>query len=856
MKIKFVFALLFGATFSAQAQESTPDSLAIPWGRGMLCLTSLQPNAVRIRYQEETRHNLPEWIYTSVPNPKPQFECTAVENGWLLKSEMMSVRLDTLLHSITASHHDGQPVFSTQSFSLNPSDIQGEPTYIADLTWDSPEGEALFGLGQFQDGQINVRGLMRRLTQVNTQIAIPMLLSNRGYGILWNNYGMTEFNPSDSSVKLTRVDETGEKEVVDVTTGEGNRSEVREKGRFIGQLKVPIDGTYSFLLDVGQAMARRHSLIIDGDTLIDYRNLWLPPTTSIQCHLKAGIHHVECLLEHNDRPVLYYQSVMCRSHFRSPVADAVDFTLFVGSADEVVAAYRRITGGSPLMPQWALGYIHCRERYHSQEELLQNATEFRKRHLPVDVMVQDWQYWGKQGWNAMVFDANDYPSPQAMTDSLHAMHQRLMLSVWAKVDPQSTVGQQMSEKGYFIPGTTWIDFFNPEAAQFYWQQSSQRLIAPYGIDALWQDATEPENDDLVNRRVGNGKYPGELFRNVFPLRVNHYVYNGWRQDDTLRRPMILTRSGFPGIQRYGVAMWSGDVGNDWQALSRQLTAGLGLMAAGMPWWTYDAGGFFRPGNQYANEEYIERMNRWIQASVFLPLMRVHGYMSDTEPWRYGSVAETNIRQNIQMRYHLLPYIYSEASAVSFEGSTLMRPLVFDFPHDDVALAQPTSYMFGKALLVNPVLAPHVKEWSTYLPAAEGGWYDFYSGKHYDGGQYVDIPVTETAIPVMARAGSILPWGPEKEYAGQETDGSLDIRLYPGVEGTFTLYEDEGTDFSYERGQCTRILFEWDDARRTLTIGKRNGEYPGMPSIRRFRIVLPDGTQRTAIYIGKRLRIKL
>jgi alpha-D-xyloside xylohydrolase len=303
-------------------------------------------------------------------------------------------------------------------------------------------------------------------------------------------------------------------------------------------------------------------------------------------------------------------------------------------------------------------------------------------------------------------------------------------------------------------------------------------------------------------------------------------------------------------------MWSGDVGNDWQALSRQLTAGLGLMAAGMPWWTYDAGGFFRPGNQYANEEYIERMNRWIQASVFLPLMRVHGYMSDTEPWRYGSVAETNIRQNIQMRYHLLPYIYSEASAVSFEGSTLMRPLVFDFPHDDVALAQPTSYMFGKALLVNPVLAPHVKEWRTYLPAAEGGWYDFYSGKHYDGGQYVDIPVTETAIPVMARAGSILPWGPEKEYAGQETDGSLDIRLYPGVEGTFTLYEDEGADFSYERGQCTRILFEWDDARRTLTIGKRNGEYPGMPTIRHFRIVLPDGTQRTAIYKGKRLRIKL
>lgn len=835
---------------------STPvDSLAIPWGQGTLCLTPLQSNAVRIRYQEEKRHDLPEWIYTSVPGSQPLFERKAIKDGWLWKSESMTVRLDTLHHSITATNREGQDIFSTQSFRLTSSEVQGEPTYVADMTWHSPEGEALFGLGQFQDGEINVRGLMRRLTQVNTQIAIPMLLSNRGYGILWNNYGMTEFNPSDSSVTLTRVEEAGEKEVVDVTTGEGNRSEVREAGRFIGQLEVPATGMYALLLDVGQTMARRHSLVIDGDTLVDYRNLWLPPTTSTRTWLEAGTHRVECTLEQTDRPVLYVQPVKGESHFRSPVANAVDFTLFVGTADEVVAAYRRTTGGCPLMPRWALGYIHCRERFHSQSELLENATEFRRRHLPVDVMVQDWQYWGNLGWNAMAFDAHDYPSPRAMTDSLHAMHQRLMLSVWAKMDPQSEVGRQMEEKGYFIPGTTWIDFFHPEAARFYWQQSRQRLIAPYGIDALWQDATEPENDDLVGRRVGNGEYPGELFRNAFPLRVNHYVYNGWRQADSLHRPMILTRSGFPGIQRYGVALWSGDVGNDWQALRRQLTAGLGLMAAGMPWWTYDAGGFFRPANQYADAEYIERMNRWIQASVFLPLMRVHGYTSDTEPWRYGRQAEAVIRQSLQLRYHLLPYIYSEAAAISFEGSTLMRPLVFDFPHDAEALAQPASYMFGKALLVNPVTAPHVKEWRTYLPTHAGGWYDFHSGRHHEGGQYVDVPVTESTIPVLVKAGSILPWGPEIEYAGQVTDGSLDIRLYPGADGAFTLYEDEGTDFSYERGQCARILFEWDDARRTLTMGERSGTYPGMPLRRTFHIVLPDGTQRTVRYKGKSVSVK-
>ena len=353
----------------------------------------------------------------------------------------------------------------------------------------------------------------------------------------------------------------------------------------------------------------------------------------------------------------------------------------------------------------------------------------------------------------MQFDEDYYPDPKALTDSLHRMDIRLMLSVWSKIDKNSKVGRQMLAKDYYIPGTDWIDFFNPEAATAYWQNFSQRLV-PLGIDAWWQDATEPENDDLVGRRVNNGRWSGEQVRNVYPLLVCKTVYEGLltanSQQLTANSPMILTRSGFPGIQRYGVALWSGDVGNDWETFRRQLTAGLGLQAAGIPWWTYDAGGFFRPHNQYTDSAYIERMLRWIETSVYLPLMRVHGYMSNTEPWNYGSEAQAIIADCLRERYRLLPYIERCAQMVSRQGGTLMRPLVFDFADDEEALKQKYEYMFGPELLICPITGPGATQWRVYLPKNDGGWYDNHTGQHYDGGQYVTVPVTKARIPVFRR----------------------------------------------------------------------------------------------------------
>jgi alpha-D-xyloside xylohydrolase len=720
---KLYTLLLLSVSISITAQT--------PFGRGSLTVKKVARNAVRIQYSEgEIKSDLPDWLYVRHDE---------------VEHQDISYNIDAARQTVKVCNQQGQPVFTATSHQLR----DGEATLI----FVSPSDEYLFGLGQFQDGYSNVRGLSRRLTQVNTQISIPMLISSKGYGILWNNYGLTEFNPCSQSVSLTKREGGGQREEVNVTSTEGGKKEVRERHIFEATIDIAEAGDYALLLDVGQKMARRHNLTVDGETVIEMQNLWLPPTASKIVHLDKGRHTLTAELTKDDKPTLYYNKVDDKTTFRSPVAEAVDYTVFIGTPDEIIAAYRELTGPCPLMPEWALGYIHCRERFHSSDEILQTARRFRDEQLPLSVIVQDWQYWGKYGWNSMKFDEAFYPDPKALTDSLHQMDVRLMVSVWSKIDKNSEVGREMEQGQYYIPGTDWIDFFNPDAAAAYWRNFRQRLL-PLGIDAWWQDATEPENDDLAGRRVNNGKWSGEQVRNVYPLLVNKTVYEGLVAAG--REPMILTRCGFPGIQRYGSAMWSGDVGNDWETFRRQITAGLGMQAAGIPWWTYDAGGFFRPIDQYTNDDYIERMLRWIETSVYLPLMRVHGYMSNTEPWNYGPEAQQVIAQCLKERQRLIPYIRECAERVSKEGYTLMRPLVFDFADDPEALRQKHEYMFGPELLISPVTEPGVTQWTTYLPRNAGGWTDQRTGRKYDGGQYVTTPVDKAHIPVFVRQGRRQP----------------------------------------------------------------------------------------------------
>ena len=738
MYLRYIL-LILAAVLTAYTKA---HAARLPFGKGHISVKFVARNAVRVQYAETTvADTLPDWLYVSHSE---------------VASPEISVEIDSAASRLSVKDRTGRTVFTATSHQLRPSLIPAPltlHTHEATLAFASPEDECLYGLGQFQDGYANIRGLARRLTQVNTQIAIPMLLSSKGYGILWNNYGLTEFNPCSRQIHLTKRSGSGAREVVSVTSTEGGRQEVRERHQFEAVIDIPEDGDYRLLLDVGQKMARRHNLSIDGRQVIEMQNIWLPPTSSAIVRLKAGRHAVTAELTKDDKPTLYYDKVGDETVFRSPVAGAVDYTVFVGTPDEVIASYRELTGKAPLMPEWALGYIHCRERFHSSEEILRTARRFRTEQMPVSMMVQDWQYWGNHGWNAMRFDEQRYPDPKALTDSLHAMGIRLMLSVWSKIDRQSEVGRYMEKAGHYIPGSDWIDFFSSDAAAAYWACFRDRLL-PLGIDAWWQDATEPENDDLCGRRVNHGRWEGELVRNIYPLLVCKTVYEGLVSEG--KEPMILTRSGFPGIQRYGAALWSGDVGNDWETFRRQITAGLGLQAAGIPWWTYDAGGFFRPQQQYTDTAYIERMLRWIELSVYLPLMRVHGYMSDTEPWNYGPEAQAVITDCLRERERLKPYLLHCDSLVSEKGYTLMRPLVFDFADDPVALRQPYEYMFGPALLISPVVEPGVSEWPTYLPKNAGGWTDYHMGQHYEGGQTVVTPVTKACIPVFVRAGQKRP----------------------------------------------------------------------------------------------------
>ena len=726
----------------------------------------------------------------------------------------------------------------------------------AEDSFVSPSDEYLFGTGQFQDGYLNVRGLPRRLTQVNTQIAIPFLLSSRGYGLLWHNYGLTDLNPADTAVSLTQTS-VGTAQQAEVTTSSGTQTEKTQEAVFTGEFEIEQGGPYALMLDVGQKMAKRYHVEIDGKPEVDFANYWLPPTTSWLSTLSTGRHTLRIIGETTDKPVVFLRPANNLTTLRSANAKYLDFVVFAGpKSDDVIRRYRDLTGAAPMMPDWAYGYIHCRERFHSQDELLSTLKEFREKQLPLDVIVQDWQYWGRYGWNAMQFDEKDYPDARVMIDSIHDMHARLMVSVWSRIDPTSAIGKEFTDKHYYVPGTDWVDFFNPAAANLYWKDMSARLLS-LGIDAWWQDATEPENDDLHGRTVATGS--GDAVRLLYPLFVNKTVYEGQRKDVPEKRVFILTRSAFSGQQRYASATWSGDVGNGWDTLKREIAAGLDFSASGLPYWTTDTGGFFRPGpSQYTDPSYHERFIRWLEFSTFTPLMRVHGYQTDTEFWRFGPQVENIARTYLDLRYRMFPYLYSEAAAVTGKGSTLLRPLVMDFADDQKALAQNYEFMFGHEMLVAPVTTPSTEQMTVYLPRTPHGWFNFWTGEHVAGGSSLVTEAKLDRIPVFISAGSILPLGPTEQYISQKPASSLELRVYPGADATFDLYEDEGTNYNYEHGDSSLIKLRWDNARHELTIGKREGSFFGMLTNREFRIQLigsPAG-QQIVKYQGGELHIAL
>jgi len=690
---------------------------------------------------------------------------------WTMQSSDESVTLTTSLLKVTVAKKDGaitysevhgDSLFQELSRHMTPEKVNGEDTYHAEsFVGIYGSHEALYGLGQHQAGVWNYRGESVDISQENSNISVPLMLSSKGYGIFWNNTSRSRFN-----------------------------------NRFANYL-----------------------------------------------------------------------------YISSEVADVIDYYFLYGPEfDKIIASYRELTGQVPMFGKWAYGFWQCKNRYKSQEELLGIARKYRELHIPADNIVQDWFWWNRKG--EFVFNKN-YPDPKAMVDQLHNENFHLMISIWPFFEPGSANYDYMQSKGWFVDkfkfakppfhanGMAVYDTTSPEARKYYWDLVNKGLFTT-GLDAWWMDTTEPETEGqeeniLLNHKLVAGS--GNRYVNAYPLLDTGAVYQGQRSVSDKKRVFILSRSAFAGSQRNAVTAWSGDINSDWLSFRRQIPAGLNFELSGIPYWTTDIGGFV--SGSPADPAFRELFIRWFQYGTFNPILRVHGTRNpdENELWSYGPEAQTILVNFDRLRYRMLPYIYSLAWKTTSEAYTPMRPLVMDFRTDVRAQNAGDQFMFGPAFLVNPVTDAGATARSVYLP--ETKWYDFWTGIAVEGGRNINANAPLERLPLYVRAGSILPLGPDEEWATQKPADAIELRVYRGANGDFTLYEDENDNYDYEKGAYATVSLHWDDAAHTLTIGGRKGQFPGMMQSRTFRIIFvsenhgaginpTDEADKVVEYSGKQL----
>jgi len=565
--------------------------------------------------------------------------------------------------------------------------------------------------------------------------------------------------------------------------------------------------------------------------------------------------------------------------FSSEAGRQLDYYFIYGrNMDEVIGGYRQLTGKASLVPKWALGFWQSRERYKTQDEILSTVAEFRKRRIPIDNIVLDWFYWKENEWGSQEFDPARFPAPDSMIKTLHEKYKaQIMISVWPKFYESVPGYTAFDKKGWLYkrniadrqkdwvgPGytSTFYDAFNPEARKAFWELIGKKIYNK-GVDAWWMDASEPDilsNVSPEKRKqqmipVAIGPVAENL--NAYPLQNARGIYEGQRSYDPDKRVFLLTRSGFAGSQRYAAAIWSGDIGARWQDMKAQIPAGINFSLSGIPYWTMDIGGFvvenrFEHPNDADLAEWRELMTRWYQFGAFAPLFRVHGQFPYREPYNTapeGHPAYQSMLYYDKLRYRLMPYIYSLAGMTYHDDYTIMRGLVMDFPNDRQAQSVGDQYMFGPALLINPVYTYGARERTVYLPAS--GWYDLYSGKYEKGGRTIKADAPYERMPIFVREGSIVPFGPELQYTAERAADTIVLQVYQGRNGHFTLYEDEGLNYNYEKGLFANIAFDYSDAERSLAIQKREGTFPGMLKERIFIIkyITKDGSRKTDLQTG-------
>lgn len=814
-----------------------------------------------------------------------------------------------------------------------PIEVEGSRGYTVRQVFQAAD-EAFYGLGQHQADEWNYKGRNEELYQYNTKISVPFVVSSKGYGVLWDSYSFCRWgDPRDYAhigEVFTLYDKDGETGALTGTYTPASGEVLIRRESALAQefLRTPecdivrnspegfnfsgshvsyegcLEPSESGLFHFYLYYAGYTRVFIDGMEVMPeiWRTAWNPNGRKFECEMEAGRKYPVRIEWTPDGSVSY-----CGLRVLSPVdpreqakmswwgemQQQIDYYFIAGgNADEVISGYRTLTGKAQVMPKWAVGYWQSRERYTSQEQLTGTLAEFRKRHIPVDNIVQDWQYWKDDAWGSHEFDEKRFPDPKGMVDSIHAMGGRFMISVWPKFYTGTEHFREMDERGWIYQTAIrdsvkdWLgyqqsfyDAYAAGARKLFWEQMRDHLF-PLGIDAWWMDASEPNIHDCTDmdyrKKLCGPTALGtsaEYF-NAYALMNAQAIYEGQRREVPDQRVFLLTRNGFAGLQRYSTASWSGDIGTRWEDMKAQISAGLNYSISGVPFWGQDIGGFSVENRYMAAQgaydatgkenadlrEWRELNARWHEWGVFCPLYRAHGQWPFREPWNIapeGHPAYKAIVECDRLRYRLMPYIYTLTGRVHFEDYTIMRPLVMDFVSDSKVLDISDEYMFGDAFLICPVYEYGARSREVYLP--EGGWYDWYDGFRYTaGGRSITADAPYWHCPIYVREGQIVPLGEDIEYTAQEQDGSLRVLVFTGKDASFSLYEDDGVSYGYERGEYSNIPFSWNEADQCLTIGRRQNGFPGMPEVRSIEIVhiSPAGTRSVPVtYSGNEIQLE-
>jgi alpha-D-xyloside xylohydrolase len=777
--------------------------------------------------------------------------------------------------------------------------LDGKQSFIVKQSFTGETDEALYGLGQHQNGVFNYKGTKVLLSQYNTEVAIPFLVSSKNYGILWDNNSLTKSVDTRNFEKISTLrlySDKGDKGWLTATY-----SNKKDPSKVLSRPESFIDYSYiPSLKHLPEGIALENTTVKwEGSFETDFSgehqfNLWSSGYTNvyideklvaarwrqgwnatnelIRINLEKGTKHTLKI----DWDPLGNESFICFNWskpltetqknefaFESEAGQKIDYFFVSGkNIDEVISGYRTLTGKATMMPKWSMGFWQSRERYKTQDEILNTVAEFRKRKIGLDNIVLDWRYWREGQWGSQEFDPERFPDPKGMMKTLHEKYNtKLMISVWAKFYEDTQNYKDLEAKGYILKRNVaenrkdWLGFnnaiydpYNPDARKEFWNLINKNIYST-GIDAWWMDASEPDvhsnmPPEVRKEMIGNTFLGApEINYNAFSLMNAKGIFEGQRSVDPNKRIFMLTRSGFAGLQRYAAATWSGDIGSRWEDLKNQIPAGLNFTMSGLPYWTSDIGGF-SVETRYENatgenlEEWRELNARWYQYGVFCPLFRAHGQFPYREIFNIAPEdhpAYKSILFYNKLRYRMMPYIYSLIGETYHNDYTMMRGLPMDFNSDKKVLNIANQFMFGPAILVNPVTEYKKRSRELYLPNTNG-WYNFYTSEFLEGGQTITAEAKYEQIPLYVKEGSILPCGPNIEYTSQKTNEPFTIYVYSGKDVSFSLYEDENTNYNYEKGKFSNVEFKYDEASKTLTIADRKGSFDGMQKNRIFNIV--------------------